>query len=105
MSINADGLADVLSTVGEDITIGVTPNFYSGQAIVNGGQGMWMSLSGGTYQKIQYSIIVRKDDITFEPTPGMALTARTESLRIPDNGVANYREHYRLIAVAANVPK
>lgn len=107
MAINADGLADVLSTVGEDITIGVTPSstYYSGEAIVNGGQGMWMSVSGGTYEKIQYSIVVRKTDISFEPTPGMVVSARSESLRIPDNGVANFREHYRLIAVAANVPK
>jgi len=106
-TVNADGLADVLAFVAEDITIGVTPSatYYAGTAVVNGGQGMWMSISGGTYEKIQYSVVVRKTDIDFEPTPGMAVTARGESLRIPDNGVVNFREHYKLIAVAANVPK
>ena len=107
MAVNADGLADVLSFVAEDITIGVTPSatYYAGTAIVNGGQGTWFSVSGGTYEKIQYSLVVRKTDISFEPTPGMAVSARSESLRIPDNGVVNFREHYKLIAVAAHIPK
>ena len=107
MAVNEDALLDVESFVGEDVTIGVTPPgpYYSGTATVNGGQGMWMSLSGGTYEKIQYSVVVRKTLIDFEPTPGMAVSARGESLRIPDNGVVNFREHYKLIAVAAHVPK
>ena len=105
MAINADGLADQLAFAGESVTIGVTPTLFSGQAVVTGGQGMWASVSGGTYDKIQYSFIVRKSDISFTPTPGMAASARGQSLRIPDNGVANFREHYKIITVAAHVPK
>ena len=102
-----EALAEALEFAGETVTIwGNSPGqVFEGTALVNGGEGAFESVLGGTYEKIAYSLTIPKTSITFKPEPAMLAEVRAEELRIPDDGVRNRRRSYLVTVVGRSVPR
>jgi hypothetical protein len=88
---------------GEEVTIGS----WEGKAAVSTGAiANQEDVLGGHYEKDSFTISVEKTDLQdFVPTPGMNVTARELALRIPDNGIIEYRDRYVITAVSRTSPR
>ena len=102
-----DALIESIEFAGETVTLyGHTPGqVFEGSALVNGGEGEFESVMGGTYEKIAYTVTIPKASITFKPEPGMLAEVRAEELRIPSDGVRNRRRSYLVTLAGRDVPR
>lgn len=91
-----------MKLAGEEVTIGA----WTGPAIVNGGPQPRSATKGGVYRQSRFTISVNRSDLgDFVPEPQMTVKARgNEFLRIPDNGIVEYRDRFVITTAGKDVP-
>jgi hypothetical protein len=90
-----------IALAGETVTIGT----WTGLAIVKGGPRYLADAVGGTYAQDALTLSVNKSDLAgFIPFAQMQVTARGKALRIPDNGIVEYRDRYSITVAGRQVP-
>lgn len=98
----ARGLAESIAIAGETVTIGP----WTGLAIVDGGGDTIVDVTGGTYRKVQLTLLVSKAALgNVVPVEQMDVTARGLDCRIPDDGITEDVDSYLIKVAGRNVPQ
>jgi hypothetical protein len=102
LSLTRRARAAGAAMAGEEVTIGS----WTGQAVVTGGPRYLQDSVGGTYAQDALTLSVNKSDLAgFVPFAQMPVIARGKALRIPDNGIIEYRDRYAITAAGRQVPR
>ncbi len=106
MSLQADidaALGEIMTLAdSEQVTIysGNGNQSWTGTALVTSGAGGIDDITGGYFNHSDYTVSVRKSDLTtFTPAPGMLVSVRSKELRISNDGLFDGRAHWRLSCV------